>query len=389
MGLKEWITGSYKGDTYEISVKELLGAETELEIRRLAFWTCINLISNALSLCEFRTFDKGAEVKDAEYYAWNVEPNVNQDSHTFVKKLVTRMLSGNEALVVELASGGIFVADGFVPKKQAAVPTVYTSVQIENLTLTRTFAESEVLHFTQNYLDMRPIIDGFYGSYYRLISAATKAYEWDKGQHWKVHINQLAQRENNFEETFRQIQEDYLKPFFSAGGAVLPEFEGYSYESVGDKQRAAAQSGGATRDIRELIDDVFTMTARAMMIPPVLVVGQVENTSDAVNRWLTNCIDPLARNLQQEINRKRFGFDGWKQGSYMLVDTSNIVHFDLFANASNVSKLIGSGYSFNDIRRAQGQPPINEDWADQHLFTRNFGALSADAGAGQGAGGGE
>ena len=74
------------------------------------------------------------------------------------------------------------------------------------------------------------------------------------------------------------------------------------------------------------------------------------------------------------------GFEGWKRGDYVRIDTTTIVHFDMFANAANVEKLIGSGaYSINDVRAAAGQPKISEEWADKHWLTLNIGTMEAAA----------
>lgn len=121
-----------------------------------------------------------------------------------------------------------------------------------------------------------------------------------------------------------------------------------------------------------MIDDIFDFTAKAFAIPPVLLGGQVAGTEDAQNRWLTQCIDPLMENIQEEIVRSRYGLKDWKAGTTLKIDTSTLVHFDLFTNAANIEKLIGSGYSFNDIRKASGQEPIQEGWADEHFITKNF-----------------
>ena len=62
----------------------------------------------------------------------------------------------------------------------------------------------------------------------------------------------------------------------------------------------------------------------------------------------------------------------------MRVDSSSIQHFDLFANAPNVEKLVGSGaFTINDILRAANQEPINEPWADQHFLTLNIGDMAS------------
>ena len=132
----------------------------------------------------------------------------------------------------------------------------------------------------------------------------------------------------------------------------------------------------STRDIRSMVDDIFAFTANAFGIPPVLLLGDVAGTQDAMNRWLTTCIDPLCDLLQEEITRKRYGFEKWKRGNYLRIDTTTIIHFDMFANAANIEKLIGSGaYSINDVRAAAGQDEIDEDWAKKHFLTLNISTI--------------
>ena len=169
--------------------------------------------------------------------------------------------------------------------------------------------------------------------------------------------------------------EEQVKPFLQSEGAILPEFDGYSYENIGDNSSGAAKD---TRDIRAMIEDIFDFTARGFLIPSVLVNGSVEGTADANTRFLTGCIDPLADQLQEEINRKRYGYEGWSAGNYLQVDTSSIIHFDMFANAANVEKLVGSGaFTINDVRRAAGETPINEEWANSFFMTKNISSMDA------------
>lgn len=132
------------------------------------------------------------------------------------------------------------------------------------------------------------------------------------------------------------------------------------------------EGGRDAKDITTLYQDIFTFTANAFCIPPVLLLGKVQGTQDAVGRFLTACVDPLADQLSEEITRKLYGFEEWQNGSYLRVDTSTINHFDLFANAPNVEKLIGSGYSYNDVQRAASMPQIDEPWANEHFLTKNF-----------------
>lgn len=374
-----WLRGSGTSppQTVEVTCRELFEAAQEYQIRNLCFWICANMVANALGRCEFRTFRNHEEIQEREAYLWNVSPNVNQNSSAFLHKLVARLYENNEALIVDALPRGdlpsLVVADSWQqPEDWPSRQREYRGVQVGDYTYQYPFYENQVLHLQLNHCDMRPVLTGLYNSYIRLVQAAMQDYQWSHGKHWKVHINQIVGGDKEFPQKFQSMLAEQIKPFLESSGAILPEFDGYTYEDV-------SESGGKgdTRDIRALIEDIFDFTARAFLIPAVLVNGSVEGTEDANTRFLTNCIDPLADQLQEEINRKRYGYDGWARGDYLRVDTSSIIHFDLFANAANVEKLVGSGaYTINDVRRAANQAIINEPWANEHFMTLNISTMS-------------
>ena len=378
MGIKmwDWFRGK-DGKANEIEVapcRDVGEAWVEYRVRELAFWSCVNLIANAMARCEFRTFVNNKEVRNREYWLWNVEPNINQNSTAFLHKLVAKLYENNEALIVPTrkreGEDALVVADGWdLPAEWPSKQNEYKSVLVGDLTYEKAFSENKVLHLTLNQCNIKPVLDGLYESYLQLISAAMRNYTWGNGQHWKVHVDQVASGTDGWAETFRQMVEAQIKPFLNSTAAVLPELEGWKYENVDNN----TEDGRDASPIRDLIRDVFDFTANAFLIPPVLLRGEVQGTADAMNRFLSACIDPLADQLQEEINRKRYGFEAWMSGSYMRIDTSAIQHFDLVGNAANVEKLIGSGYSYNDIQRAVGGVEIDEDWANAHFLTKNFG----------------
>ncbi len=362
--------------TREVITKELCEAAQEYQIRELCFWICVNMIANAMGRCEFRTYRNGKEVQEQEYYLWNIEPNANQNSTAFLHKLIAKLYMENEALVVGTAKRNgeesLIVADSFDdPEEYPIRQREYTGVTSGNMTFRKTFRESDVLHLKLNHTNMRPIIDGMYQAYYKLADAAIRNYEYNTGQHWKVTVSSIAAGADGFKEDFAKMIQDQVKPFFESNGAILPEFEGYKYEDVGK------HGGGDTRDIKNIVEDIFDFTARAMLIPAVLINGKIEGTRDANTRFLTNCIDPLCDQLQEEIIRKRYGYEAWKNGDFVRVDSSSIVHFDIFGNAANIEKLVGSGaYTINDVRRAANEPRINEPWADKHFMTLNIAEVN-------------
>lgn len=377
MGLKflERIIGKdSKVTTQEVSVADLCRMAEECRARELAFQCCVNMIASALGRCEFRTYLNGKETFDEYYWLFNFDPNTNQNSTAFLHKLVHQLYADNEVLVIPTrrknGRSAYVVADSFsTPEKWPDKQREYKSVTVGDLTYDKTFRENDVFHLELHGVNIKPVLDGLTSAYQKLIRAAEGNYIFSNGQHWKVHVNQMAQGEDGWAEQFQEMVTAQINPFLNAAYAVLPEMDGWQYENV-DKQ---VENGRDAKDIRALYEDVFTFTANAFGIPPVLLLGQVQGTADANSRFLTRCVDPLADQLSEEITRKLYGFEEWKNGSFLRVDTSAINHFDLFANAPNVEKLIGSGYSYNDVQRAAGMPQIDEPWANEHFLTKNFG----------------
>jgi len=361
----------------EVSCGEIFTAAAELQFWELSFQICVNMIANAMGRCEFRTFVGNEETRGEEYYLWNIEPNPNQNATAFIHKLITRLYNDNEALVLDGERGGsefLVVADTFTKGDEYPhKPNQYSDVKVGAFTYKRPFKESDVLHITLNHVDITDVMEKIRISYGKLLKAAQKYYAWNKGNHWKVKVDQMAEGDENFAENFQKMISEQFKPFLENSGAVLPEFDGYTYTNEG-------ATNVDSKDLREMVEDIFNYVARSLLIPAVLVNGKIEGTTDANTRFLTNCIDPICDQLQEEIIRKRYGYDAWAQGDFIRVDSSSIIHFDLFANAANVEKLVGSGaFSINDVLKAANQATINADWADAHFLTLNITTMKEAA----------
>lgn len=375
----DWLLGrgQKKADATAGPCKELLEAAADVQLREFALQVCINLIANAVGKCEFKTFVRGSPTKEAEYYLWNVEPNINQNSTAFMHQMIDKLIRENEALVIATRHRDghemLVVADSWcISPRYPAKMSTYTQVQVGDLVYQKTFYENEVLHFQLNAQNTQRVLDRLYASYYRLLSAAQDLFTWSNGRHLKVHVDQMESGQNDFAKKFQTFIETQVKPFLQSNAGVLPEFNGYTYTDFGPKDGAR----DSTRDIRALVEDIFDFTARACSIPPVILTGNVADSKDALSRWLTTGIDPLCDQLQEEIVRKRYGYEEWAQGNYLQIDTAGIQHYDIFADADNVQKLIGSGvYSINDVREAAGLPRIAQPWADEHWLTLNISTM--------------
>lgn len=373
-----------KTEEQRVIMKAILCAENEFNLRRLSYKICVNMIANAIGRCEMKVYDRKQEVRDSLYYLWNYSPNTNENSTAFWHHLIEVLYANNEALMIETSPRttrkgtslpAVVVADSFSQAhRYPARQNEYENVVAGEVTYNKTFRERDVYHIQLHAEEINTVRRGVVDAYNRLASQVAAAYSWAEGHHMKVKVSTVAQGDANFKEKFQNLLNDQVKPFFSGGNTILPEFSGYEWSYF---EPQTSGSSNYVSDVKALTEEIWNFTAQAFGIPLVLVQGKVEATKDATSRFLTNVIDPLCDQIGEEITRKEYDLDDWLAGSYVAMDSSTITHFDLFDEAASIEKLIGSGvYSVNDIRRAAGQPRIEETWADEHYMTLNISPLN-------------
>jgi HK97 family phage portal protein len=343
-----------------------------LNVRELAFRSCVNLTAKAVSKCEFKTFEAGEEKRGEVWYSWNIRPNRNQSSSVYLNKLIAKLMEDNEALVIQTDTGEMLVADSYTKEVFAVRDYRFTGVTVDEFTFQRVFYMSDVLFFQLNNKDVRQYVNGLHSSYGQLLEYAQKAFKKSQGQKGILKIASKQSGASDFEDSLRKMMNERFKPYYDADSAVLPLTDGYEYT----EQKSRTYSADTTRDIRAQVDDIFVFAARSFGIPPALVLGDLANTSKAVDSLLTFAIDPLTDILSEEINGKTYGKRVLK-GNKLVIDTKAIKHIDLLSVATNVDKLISSGaWCINDIRSLVGDEPIDEPWARQHWMTKNYSTVA-------------
>ena len=186
-----------------------------------------------------------------------------------------------------------------------------------------------------------------------------------------MKIDQFAENSEDFTEQFNQLLNEDFKTFFSNANAVLPLYEGFEYSQLDNK---GTQS--TTRDFKALLDDVISMTANAFNVPSSIANGTVQDTSKAIDEFLTFCIDPLIEMLTDEMNRKSFSPYQIINGHYFKFNTLAIKHIDILDISNAIDKLLSSGFTcINDLRILIGLDPIDEEWANQFFMTKNYAPI--------------
>lgn len=376
MNFITWLKEKFGLDTVPLTniceADEYAALVADLYIREMAFWSGVNLIANAISKCEFRTYLRNKEVKKQEYYLWNIEPNQNENSSQFIHNLIAKLYRDNEALVIE-SNSKLYVADSFDRTQYALYDDVFSQVALKDFTFNKRFKQSEVLYFKLSEAEVRRVINGIYNSYSALISYSMNSYKKSRGTKGIFKYETIPTGNSEERKAFDALVNEKISKWLGSETAALPLGKGQEWKEITQK----TYSSESTRDIKALIDDIFDFTARGMGIPPVLLKGDLANVGDnVINNFLTFTVDPLTDKIQEEINRKRSGYAGMSSGTYVDIDTKTIKHIDLLSMANPIDKLISSGaFSINDIRKTVSEPVIDEDWANKHYITKNYSPI--------------
>lgn len=372
MGFRKWMIDFLGGELKDAdgnSLNTVINKRqmANLAYKELAISICVNLIANAVSQCTCRTYEKGMEVKDQNYYILNVRPNINESSSMFWHKAVEKMVYNGEALIINI-KGNLYVADSYITNEFPVLGNTYESISVGALNLNKKFRQDEVIILKLNNNNIKRLIDSLYSSYEEMLDLCIEKYRIDNQQKYVLELDNVKVGDKMFNEKFRDTMQDQLQDFLDNQNTVLPLFKGQTLTDV-------SKSGGASsNDFQGLIDNLFKTVAQAFNIPLNLLSARTDNINKEMKQFLVLTIEPIASMISDELSAKLYeGYEGFKNNNYVRLDTSDIRHVDILEMANAIDKVLSSGVlSINEIRDTVGYNAINEEYANIHWMTKNY-----------------
>lgn len=362
------VFGSEKSNPLDEGYESHLGKlKTTIAYKTLAIETCASLISNSIALAEFETYEGNKKVRKNNYYAFNVQPNKNQNASEFWKEAVFKLLTKNECLIVQM-DGDFLVADSFTHEEKALQEDIYINVVVRGYKLYDIFRESEVIYLKLNNKDIKRVIDSVYADYEGLIASAKKSYKKANGKNVIVKLDSLTTINDREQQARKDLFEKQFKNWFDSEYSVLPIGKGMEYYEP-SKNVTTKDS----RDIRNLIEDIFIFTCSAYHVPHLLAMGSVAGLNDLIDSFLMFGIKPVVDLIGSELNRKVYEKEDYLNGYFIKINTKKIKLVDIQKLATTTDIFLRSGvHSINDNKELLDEVPINEDWANQYYMTKNY-----------------
>lgn len=345
--------------------------QTDMAVKQFAIETCIDLIANAMSKVEFKTYSKNKSIRNTLYYRLNVAPNKKESATEFRKKLIRRLIYYNEVLIIspEQFSDEIFIADGWNVEESAIKYDYYTNVTIGDLVFDKSFSEEDVFLIRLSDTNIRQLVDSFYLSYGKLIASAMNIYKRSNARRYILKGNIFRQQDGTNQKNINDMMTSQFKPFMEAdnAGAVFQLQEGYDLKDFSDSSRPDS------RDVKNLIDDVFELAAIAFHVPINLFKGNMSGLSEQVDAFLMFCIIPMVELIQDTFNANLYNSTEFLRGDYIRADTSmiKIASFKDLVTANDIA--IRSMQSTpNEARERNGFDRADDPKADKLYMTKNY-----------------
>ena len=366
------------GKKYKLNQRLEDSTKLQLDIEDFAIQMAINMLAGLIAKCEFKTYIKGVETHADEYYLWNVEPNVNQNSSQFLQQLVSKLLHDNEALVVEV-NGQLLIADSFTSTGFALFPATFSGVTVttfgNSFTFDRTFSMADVLYLRLNNHNIRALLSQVMDGYSQLLSLAMEKYKRAGGRKGIAKVTKTATGNQKEKDQTNDLFSKGFKKYFESENAVVALPNGIDYQEITGE--GSKKSTSEVNDIANITKEAFARVAQAFRISPALLQGDIADISKLMDELLTVCIDPLVDLIQTEIVRKRYGKAAYLAGTYLRIDTTCIKHIDIFSIADAADKLIAdSMYSVDELRQKIGDTPLNTWWSKAYGRTANYNWLA-------------
>lgn len=386
------------GKTYEVTSDDITEyidkqAWDRLVLYEFALHSGINIIANALSACEVRTFEKWKETRKEQYYKWNYQPNMNMNASQFKQKLVWSLIYKNECLVIQTATGDFLIADSYEHTQYALYQDVFRNVTVcagegngisNPYTFRKEFRMEDVLFYRLSNRNITALLNDLMMEYEQLLTSAIQKFYKSGGERGVMIIDANAPTVSygmkadgtprTFNDVYTELINKQFATYFKSPNAILPLFKGFDYQTRGGE--TSKKSTSEIKDVTDLTDEIYNRVGNALQIPPALLRGDIADVTALTKNLITFGVDPIAKMIETENNRKLYR-EQVLDGSYQMVDTSNIVHMTAAELAAASDKMIScGGWNVDEIRRKAGDAPLHTEWSTKHFITKNYSEMN-------------
>ena len=126
-------------------------------------------------------------------------------------------------------------------------------------------------------------------------------------------------------------------------------------------------------DYKDLVKKIGDSVANNYDIPLDLFYGTKTEKSTANDDFISFSVDFYYNGIEDGLNDGLVGQKSYCEGERIQFNKYAIFHKDIIDSANGIDKLVSSTFSRNEINEFLNLPYIDENWANEHNLTKNYG----------------
>lgn len=249
-----------------------------LYLKSLAVDKSAEFVARIFAKSEFRYMVKNKHERSNWDYLLNVRPNRNESASEFWQKVIYRLLTKNEVLIILSDDDQLLVADSFTRKRYAVYDDTFETVSVRDYTFQRKFAMSDVIFLQYNNNRLQEYMSDLFADYEKLHSRLVESL----GRNNQIRGILNTKTNGTFnEERLKQMQEyadGLFKSFTKKSVAIVPAQNGLDYNELTNTVGTSNLSVDELKKLRRQFDDEV---ADILGIPTALMHGDMANLENS------------------------------------------------------------------------------------------------------------
>ena len=132
-------------------------------------------------------------------------------------------------------------------------------------------------------------------------------------------------------------------------------------------------------DFEKVFLRIGNTVAQNWNIPLDIFWGNKTEKSTGTEDFITFAVDPYFELIEDGLNVSLVGIKGFLKGEYVSFNRTNITHKDVLDCGTGIDKLTANRFSRNEVNKLLRLPIIDEEWANDHSLTKNYGNVKGGA----------
>lgn len=360
------------------SLAEIIAVDmAKLNLSRLAIEKAMLMIAKAIAKSDILIQTESKDKRRQEYRL-NIQPNDHECGTAFWTEVVKQLLTEQEVLIIPLG-GKYYRASAWESTTNVLTERTYSHITLTcggyDYALLKSFRTSEVIQLKYDNAKIKLYLQNVVNQYDKTLDSINAMMRMSAQPRYKLKLgtSALSFREKQADGTDKVMTKDQyvakIKNLLEADElSVLTESDNVSVDQMQTNTSVKAE------ELSKMAQQINNEVANAFDIPEAVFNGNITEKSDATNEFITYAVSPVAEVINDTLTAYIVGENDYcTKNEKVMVWLARFKHVDVVDSATNLDKLRGIGFNYDELREMVGYTVLNTEFSQARALTKNYG----------------